>query len=92
MDPRETHDSISGGCRGPVTTLAAEKNIQVVHITGNGANVWWGAHCLDSWLGADAGRWDIITVSKSVLFPYVGNRLTDVPSAVPVRTSRFGAR
>eukprot|EP01047_Picozoa_sp_COSAG01_P121189 COSAG01_NODE_49967_length_367_cov_2.511194_1_plen_59_part_01 len=42
-------DSISLGCLGPAKQLAALHDIEVVHTPGNAANVWWGAHCLDSW-------------------------------------------
>jgi hypothetical protein len=64
-------DSITGGVNGPVTKLAAAKGIQVVHIVGNGANVWWGSHCVDAWLTADPGRWDYITYQVRVLLPFI---------------------
>ena len=54
-------DSISGGVHKPLQALAAARGIQLVRITGNGANVWWGQHCLDAMLGKDPKRWDIIT-------------------------------
>jgi arylsulfatase B len=53
-------DSISLGCLGPAKQLAALHDIEVVHTPGNAANVWWGAHCLDSWLHG-AARWDVIS-------------------------------
>jgi hypothetical protein len=54
-------DSISYGCLGPAKAAAAARGIEVTHNPTNAANVWWGAHCLDAWLGADAGRWDAIS-------------------------------
>ena len=39
-------------------------NIQVISNPGNGANVWWGAHCLDGWLEDPSRKptdWDVIT-------------------------------
>ena len=61
-------DSIHGGCLNAGTSAipngTAEHDIQVVSNPGNGANVWWGAHCLDGWL-TDPSRtpadWDVIT-------------------------------
>ena len=54
-------DSITGGCMSNgLPAVAAGHGIQVTHSPGNAANVWWGAHCLDKWLG-NASRWDIIT-------------------------------
>eukprot|EP01052_Picozoa_sp_SAG31_P027440 SAG31_NODE_2570_length_5460_cov_3.135236_3_plen_1561_part_00 len=52
-------DSISDGCYGPAQQLAAAHNLQITHNPTNAANVWWGAHCLDGWIGN--GHWDIIT-------------------------------
>lgn len=57
-------DSISGGIHGSqgfVQNLTSN-GVQTVHLNHiNGANVWWGAHCLDEWLGPDPSRWDIIS-------------------------------
>jgi hypothetical protein len=54
-------DSITGGCMSHgMANISASHNIQVIHSPGNAANVWWGAHCLDGWIG-DASRWDVIT-------------------------------
>ena len=54
-------DSITGGCMSNgLPTVAAGHDVQVTHSPGNAANVWWGAHCLDKWLG-NASRWDVIT-------------------------------
>jgi len=33
----------------------------IMHIPDNGKNVWWGAHCLDVWLGEDSSRWDLVS-------------------------------
>lgn len=58
-------DSISYGCQGPALKLAAAKGIQLVHNPTNAANVWWGARCLDRWLGGSTAstgaRWDVIS-------------------------------
>ena len=54
-------DSITGGCMSNgLPTVSAGHGVQVTHSPGNAANVWWGAHCLDKWLG-NASRWDVIT-------------------------------
>eukprot|EP01052_Picozoa_sp_SAG31_P007617 SAG31_NODE_366_length_16817_cov_17.317921_10_plen_277_part_00 len=54
-------DSISMGCvSSGLPNVSASHGIQLVHSPGNAANVWWGAHCLDGWIG-DASRWDVIT-------------------------------
>lgn len=54
-------DSISYGCLGPATDQAAAVNIQVTHNPTNAANVWWGSHCLETWLGPDPSRWDAVS-------------------------------
>jgi hypothetical protein len=54
-------DSITGGCMANgMPKVSTSHGIQVIHSPGNAANVWWGAHCLDGWLG-DPARWDVIT-------------------------------
>jgi hypothetical protein len=54
-------DSITGGCMSNgMPSVADGHGVQVTHSPGNAANVWWGAHCLDKWLG-NASRWDVIT-------------------------------
>jgi hypothetical protein len=54
-------DSITGGCMAHgMPNISASHGVQVVHSPGNAANVWWGSHCLDGWIG-DASRWDVIS-------------------------------
>ena len=65
-------DSIHGGClnagSSAIPNGTRDHNIQVISNPGNGANVWWGAHCLDGWLSDPSRKptdWDVITVSGS---------------------------
>ena len=67
-------DSIHGGClnagSSAIPNGTRDHNIQVISNPGNGANVWWGAHCLDGWLSDPSRKptdWDVITVSGSSL-------------------------
>ena len=65
-------DSIHGGClnagSSAIPNGTRDHNIQVISNPGNGANVWWGAHCLDGWLSDPSRKptdWDVITVSEA---------------------------
>lgn len=54
-------DSISIGATAPATKLALALGMQLVHNPGNGNNVWYGAHCLEEWLGQDPSRWEVVS-------------------------------
>ena len=41
--------------------LKEDAEVQVVHIPINGGNVWQGVHCLESWLGSNPSRWNVVT-------------------------------
>ena len=73
-------DSIHGGCLNAGSSVipngTRDHNIQVISNPGNGANVWWGAHCLDGWLSDPSRKptdWDVITVSGASLYATCAN-------------------
>jgi hypothetical protein len=59
-------DSIHGGCLNAGSSVIPNgteaHNIQVISNPGNGANVWWGAHCLDGWL-RDPSRQPLLAIA-----------------------------
>ena len=89
MTHTHTHTRTRTGARADTHPAAASRtgtsaipngtkahNIQVISNPGNGANVWWGAHCLDGWM-TDPSRkpadWDVITFTfvRSPFLPSV---------------------